>query len=204
MALFAAASAGLAAVFLDRDGVLNRKAPEGSFISSWDDFHVLPGVAQAILRLNRAKLPVFVVSNQRGIALGLYSASQVDSIHQFFQQFLASSGAHIDGFFVCPHDAGRCDCRKPLPGLFQQAAARFPGLAASQCVMIGDALVDMEFGRRLGMKTILIESDLSLQIPGAQQAAELAALRCASLSEAVDLLLGSADVDADGGCPTLT
>ncbi len=190
MTLSAAVPAGPAAVFLDRDGVVNRKAPEGSFISSWDDFHVLPGVPQAILRLNRAGVPVIVVSNQRGIALGLYSASQVDSVHQCFQQLLASSGAHIDAFFVCPHDAGRCDCRKPLPGLFLQAAARFQGLNASQCVMVGDALVDMEFGRRLGMTTILVESDLSLQIPGARQAAELAALRCASLSEAVDLILG--------------
>jgi D-glycero-D-manno-heptose 1,7-bisphosphate phosphatase len=190
MALIAAVPVGLAAVFLDRDGVLNRKAPEGSFVSSWDDFHVLPGVPQAILRLNRAGLPVIVVSNQRGIALGRYSASQVDSVHQCFQQFLALSGAHIDAFLVCPHDAGRCDCRKPLPGLFLQAAARFPGLTASQCVMIGDALVDMEFGRRLGMTTILVESDLSLQIPGAGQAAELASLRCASLSDAVDLILG--------------
>jgi D-glycero-D-manno-heptose 1,7-bisphosphate phosphatase len=191
MALSAAAPAGLAAVFLDRDGVVNRKAPEGSFISSWDDFHVLPGVAQAILRLNRANLPVVIVSNQRGIALGLYSAAQVAAVHQSFQQFLASSGAHIDAFFVCPHNAGCCDCRKPLPGLFLQAAARFPGLSASQCVMVGDALVDMEFGRRLGMRTILVESELGLQIPGARHAAELAALRCASLSEAVDLLLGN-------------
>jgi len=83
----------LAAVFLDRDGVLNCKAPEGSYISSWDEFQVLPGVAQAILLLNRAGLPVFVVLNQRGIALGLYSAFQVDSIHESFQQLLAASGA---------------------------------------------------------------------------------------------------------------
>ena len=186
-------AASVAAVFLDRDGVLNRKAPEGSFISSWDDFHLLPGVPQALLRINRAGLPVFVVSNQRGIALGLCSAEQVASLHQSLQDYLASTGAHIDAFFVCPHDAGRCDCRKPLPGLFLQAAARFPGLSASQCVMIGDALVDMEFGRRLGMTTILVESDLSLEIPGASEAAELAAYRCASLSEAVDFILGPAN-----------
>ena len=90
----------LSTVFLDRDGVLNEKMPEGTYVTSWDDFHILPGVPEAIARLNRAGLRVIVVSNQRGIALGLYSAADVEAIHLAFQRLLNSQGAHIDAFFI--------------------------------------------------------------------------------------------------------
>ena len=78
----------LATVFLDRDGVLNQKMPEGQYVTPSDDFHILPGVPEAIARLNQAGLRVLVVSNQRGIALGLYTAADVDAIHAAFQQQL--------------------------------------------------------------------------------------------------------------------
>ncbi len=112
-------------MFLDRDGVLNEKMPEGRYVESWSDFHLLPGVAEAIGRLNRAGLRVVVVSNQRGIALGRYLAADVEAIHSSLQDLLKAHGAHVDGFYFCPHDKGQCNCRKPLPGLFQQAAADF-------------------------------------------------------------------------------
>ena len=107
----------LTTVFLDRDGVLNKKMPEPRYVASWADFHILPGVPDAIARLNRAGLRVIVLSNQRGIALGLYTAADVEAIHSAFQRILSSNGAHIDAFFICPHDRGQCNCRKPLPGL---------------------------------------------------------------------------------------
>jgi D-glycero-D-manno-heptose 1,7-bisphosphate phosphatase len=179
----------LNAVFLDRDGVLNEKMPEGCYVTSWDEFHVLPGVPEALARLNRAGLLVVVVSNQRGIARGLYTAADVDSIHAAFQRLLAALGAHVDAFFVCPHDRGQCNCRKPLPGLFEQAAAAFPQIAAATSVMIGDSLSDIEFGRRLAITTILLDGNQEQQRPGAEAARELADLRFPSLLEAVDALL---------------
>jgi histidinol-phosphate phosphatase family protein len=180
----------LATVFLDRDGVLNEKMPEGSYVTSSSDFRILPGVSEAIARLNRAALRVVVVSNQRGIALGLYTAADVDDLHAAFQRDLASSGAHIDAFFICPHDRGQCNCRKPLPGLFEQTAARFPDLTVATSVMIGDSLVDMEFARRLGMTAILIESDTAPSRPGDESAQACADFRFPSLSEAVNALPG--------------
>ena len=149
-----AISRDLATVFLDRDGVLNEKMPEGRYVTSWDEFHILPGVPEAIARLNQAGLRAIVVSNQRGIALGLYTAADLEAIHAAFQRILSNHGAHIDAFFICPHHADQCNCRKPLPGLFEQAAAQFPGISAATSVMVGDSLVDMEFGRCLGMATI--------------------------------------------------
>ncbi len=179
----------LTTVFLDRDGVLNEKMPEGSYVTSWDDFHVLPDVPEAIARLNRAGLRVIVVSNQRGIALGLYSAADVEAIHLAFQHLLNTQGAHIDAFFICPHDLGQCNCRKPLPGLFDQAVAQCPTISAATSVMIGDSPLDIEFGRRLGMATILIDVKSKHSSLGTESARELADLHFPSLSEAVNALL---------------
>jgi D-glycero-D-manno-heptose 1,7-bisphosphate phosphatase len=82
----------LCTVFLDRDGVVNRKMPEGQYVRSWNDFHLLPGVPGAIARLNGAGLRVIVISNQRGIALGLYTAADVQAIHSTLQDLLAGHG----------------------------------------------------------------------------------------------------------------
>ena len=179
----------LRTVFLDRDGVLNRKMPEGRYIASWSEFQPLPGVAQAIARLNRAGLRVVVVSNQRGIALGLYTADDVRQIHSALQSWLQSQGAHIDAFYFCPHDTQQCNCRKPLPGLFEQARADFPEIDPVSSIMIGDSLSDIQFGHRLGFRTIFLEGDPACQKPGIVSARRLADLCFPSLTEATEALL---------------
>jgi D-glycero-D-manno-heptose 1,7-bisphosphate phosphatase len=184
-----AIAAGLRTVFLDRDGILNEKMPEGRYVTNLDEFRVLPGVPSALRRLNEAGLRLIVVSNQRGIARGLYTAADVESIHSTFQRQLASAGARIDAFFICPHDTGQCNCRKPLPGLFEQAVAQFVQITAATSVMIGDSLADVEFGRRLGMATIFIDIDPQRRSPSAEQAAKLANLRANSLPDAAEALL---------------
>jgi len=181
----------LKTVFLDRDGVVNEKMPEGHYVSTWGGFRLLPGVVEAIARLNRAGLLVVVVSNQRGIALGLYTSADVEAIHAELQELLKAHGAHLDGFYYCPHDKGQCNCRKPLPRLFDQAVAQFPAIRAESSVMIGDSLSDIEFGRNLGMKTVFLDGDSERRKPGSQTAAELADLRFPSLAEAVDSLLAN-------------
>jgi D-glycero-D-manno-heptose 1,7-bisphosphate phosphatase len=185
---------GVRTVFLDRDGVLNRKAPEGEYVTRWEDFHLLDGVVEALARLHRAGLRAIVVTNQRGIALGRYTSADVDAMHAQFQQVLQAGGAHVDAIYVCPHDHGECNCRKPLPGLFEQAAARFPDISARTSVMVGDSLVDMEFGKGLGMRTILIEGMKEKGVEenralDAARASASADLRCSSLLEAVAAIL---------------
>jgi D-glycero-D-manno-heptose 1,7-bisphosphate phosphatase len=174
---------------MDRDGVLNEKMPEGRYVTSWSEFRPLPGVVEAIGLLNRAGLRVVVISNQRGIALGLYTAEDVRAIHAEFQKLLMAAGAHVDGFYFCPHDKGQCNCRKPLPGLFTQAVADFPEISAVSSMMIGDSNSDIEFGRRLRMITVFIDGDPRRRKPGAETARELADLRFSLLYDAVNDLL---------------
>jgi D-glycero-D-manno-heptose 1,7-bisphosphate phosphatase len=175
----------LRSVFLDRDGVVNEKMPEGSYVTSWEEFRVLPGVPEAIAQVNQAGLRVIVVSNQRGVALGRYTASDVEAMHCRFQESLKPHGAHVDAFYFCPHDKKECNCRKPLPGMFEEAQKDFPDITADTSVMVGDSLSDIEFGRRIGMRTIFIQGDPACQKPGAHKAAEEAGAICNSLREAV-------------------
>ena len=181
-------SSTLRTVFLDRDGVLNRKMPEGQYVTGWQHFELLPGVPEAVARLNQAGLRVVVVTNQRGIALGLYTAADVQYIHSQLQAVLGQSGAHIDGFYFCPHDKKECNCRKPLPGLFEQAKVEFPEIEPTTSVMIGDSLSDIEFGRNVGMRTIFIEGDSEHRKPGAERAAGMADNCFRSLLDAVNSL----------------
>lgn len=182
-------SGTLRTIFLDRDGVLNEKMPEERYVTTWSEFHLLPGVPEAIARLNRGGLRVIVVSNQRGIALGLYSAPDVAAIHAELLKVLRAGGAQIDGFYFCPHDKKQCDCRKPLPGLFEQARRDFPDITAETSLMIGDSISDIEFGKRLGMRTVFLEGNLERQKAGADEAAALADRCFPSLAEAVNWLL---------------
>ena len=146
-------------VFLDRDGVLNRKPPDGDYVREWSQWEWLPGAMEAIGRMNRAGLTVLVVTNQRGVALGLYTEAQLQQIHLNMEADLAKRGARVDAVYYCPHDRGVCDCRKPGTGMFEQARKSFPEINAENSVMIGDSLSDMEAGQTFGMKTILISEE---------------------------------------------
>ena len=148
------------AVFLDRDGVINRKAPRGEYIVRWEEMEFLPGAVEAIALLNHAGLAVIVVSNQRCIANGLITIAELDSLHERMCDAIARSGATIDAVYYCPHELQPpCSCRKPLPGMLLKAARTHEiDLAASW--MIGDSDIDVEAGRSAGCNTIqLLESN---------------------------------------------
>ncbi len=142
------------AAFLDRDGVINRKAPGDGYVTCWEDMHLLPGVAQAVSLLNKAQFKVIVVSNQRCVAKGLVTTADVDAIHRRLCKELAAAGAVIDGVYYCPHEEQPpCDCRKPEPGMLLSAALQHDlDLAASW--MIGDSEVDITAGKKAGCKTV--------------------------------------------------
>ena len=182
----------LGTVFLDRDGTINEKAPEGDYVHRVEDLKLLEGAGAAIARLNHAGVRVVVVTNQRGVALGLFSKEEVLKIEAALVNMLAADGARLDGIYFCPHDEGTCNCRKPLPGLFDQAQSDFPEIDPASSVMIGDSLSDIEFGRGLGMRTIFIEGPPERQRSGAKRARELADMRARSLAEAVEYLLDRA------------
>ncbi len=184
-------------VFLDRDGVLNRKMPEGAYVSDWAQFEWLPGAAEAIARMNRAHLTVILVTNQRGIALGRLSDLQLQLIHSNMKSDLAQHGAHLDAIYYCPHDYGQCHCRKPDVGLFEQALQRFPEANPRNSIVIGDSLPDVEAGKRLGMRTIFVRGELERQKPGSSEAAREADAVAVSLLDAVESCLGLKAEDQD-------
>lgn len=143
-------------VFLDRDGVINRKPPEGDYVKYWEKFEFLPGAPEALRLLKEAGLRLIIVTNQRGIARGLMTERDLEEIHRRMQAELLRFRASVDAIYYCPHEEGTCDCRKPRDGLFRQAQRDFPDIDFARSAVIGDPLADMEVGTRLGCLTILI------------------------------------------------
>jgi D-glycero-D-manno-heptose 1,7-bisphosphate phosphatase len=141
------------AVFLDRDGVINQKPIEGQYVTRWEDFHILPGVVEGIVLLNRAGFRVIVVTNQRCVAKGLLTVAELEKMHERMTDFLVRAGATIDGTFYCPHEMEpSCDCRKPAPGMLLNAA-RLLDIELPASWMIGDSDIDVEAGRNARCKT---------------------------------------------------
>lgn len=174
-------------VFLDRDGVLNRKPPTGKYVTCWAEFELLPGVEEALRRINRSGRKAIVVTNQRGVALGLYSLEQLADMHERLRLGLVAHGAQLDAIYVCPHDDGQCDCRKPMTGLFEQAFRDFAEARPANSVMVGDSLRDIEAGRRIGMRTVLIDDGVGAPTAeDLQLARALADLAVPSLENFVD------------------
>jgi D-glycero-D-manno-heptose 1,7-bisphosphate phosphatase len=170
------------AVFLDRDGVINRKPSEGQYVTRWEEMEFLPGVPAAISLLTQAGFCVLTVTNQRCVAKGLLTASQLESIHNRMCRELAANGAIITEVYYCPHEEQPpCGCRKPSPGmLFRAALEHEIDLSASW--MIGDSEIDIQAGRSAGCRTVRIGT--SDGVPGG--AADLLA---PSLLDAVNKVL---------------
>jgi len=139
------------AAFLDRDGTINVKSPDHEYVTSPAEFRYLPGAEQAIRLLADAGWRVVVVTNQRGIALGRMTSETVDQIHRRLMMELP-----VAAVYVCPHEKGTCDCRKPATGLFLQAQRDFPEIEFARSVVIGDAPSDIAAGEALGCRTILV------------------------------------------------
>jgi D-glycero-D-manno-heptose 1,7-bisphosphate phosphatase len=136
--------------FLDRDGTINEKAPEGEYVTSLSQFRYLPGAEDAIRLLADGGWRVVVVTNQRGIALGRMTAEAVDEINRRLLEL------PVAAVYVCPHERDSCDCRKPGTGLFLQAQRDFPEIDFGRSVVIGDAPSDIAAGDALGCRTILV------------------------------------------------
>jgi D-glycero-D-manno-heptose 1,7-bisphosphate phosphatase len=149
------AGSGLSAVFVDRDGVINRKAPEGEYVTSWAEFAFLPSALEGLRALAELGVPVVVATNQRGIARGRYTEADLADIHDRMRAAVAEAGGRIDAIYHCPHEAGACDCRKPATGMFEQAA-RDLGIALDRSAVIGDRASDMEAARRIGALRVLV------------------------------------------------
>ncbi len=176
------------AVFLDRDGVINRRAPEGEYITNPDDFELLPGVPGALKALADAGAALFVATNQRGVARGRLSPATLAEIHERMTAELQRSGVRLDGVYACPHEAGECDCRKPDVGLMRQAQAEHPWIDFARSHMVGDSMSDLEAGHRLGMRVWAVGGEVD----------ELVAVARARGIEVAGSAASLADLVADG------
>jgi D-glycero-D-manno-heptose 1,7-bisphosphate phosphatase len=143
-------------LFLDRDGVLNRKI-ENNYVLNPSMLEILPGVAEALGALARRFGRMVIVTNQRALARGLMDNNDLNRVHARMFEAINSQGGRIDAVFVCPHDLDdQCSCRKPKSGLATQARQRFSEIDFARSVVVGDADSDIEMGRALGMYTVRI------------------------------------------------
>ena len=169
-------------VLLDRDGTINVKAGDGQYVTRPDQLNLLPGAAQGIRALNLAGVPVVVVTNQRGIALGRMTEDDLAAVHSRLEDLLGQHAAHIDGIFYCPHDKGVCACRKPGTMLLKRAQTHLKLASLRNSVMVGDSPSDVLAGRTAGARTLLIGRPNALTLAGVKVTT--------SLQEAVRLILG--------------
>jgi len=144
------------AIFLDRDGVINRDPGFGDYIKSWKEFQFLPGAIEAIKELNRNGHEIFVISNQAGVSKSLFSREDLDAITKNMLKELESNGAKIRSVTYCIHrpDEG-CDCRKPNTGMIE-AATKGLDIDFKSSYFIGDSMLDIGAGKNAGCKTILL------------------------------------------------
>ena len=177
------------AVFLDRDGTIN---VEKEYLYQAKDFEFIPGAPEAIRLLNRAGIMVVVVTNQSGVARGYYTEDDVDNLHRHIASELEILDAHVDAWLYCPHHPdGRgsyslqCSCRKPLPGMLFEAAARYD-IDLENSAIIGDKLADVEAGNAAGCRTVLVRTGYGA---GEEQYVGPQTVVCDDLLSAVKLLL---------------
>lgn len=146
-------------LFLDRDGVINKKIENG-YIAKWDEFEFLPGVLEALEQLSHHFGYIIIVTNQQGIGKELMTEEHLEVIHQNMKAEIASSGGRVDAVYHSPYlESDNHVWRKPGTGMAVQARRDFPAIDFNRSIMVGDSLTDMLFGEQLGMKTVLVGND---------------------------------------------
>ncbi len=143
-------------LFLDRDGVINRRIV-GGYVTAWEEFEFLPGVLEALKGLSRIFGRIIVVSNQQGVSKGLMTMEDVELIHSSMVRQIEGARGRIDLVLYAPYAASdNSPMRKPGIGMALEAQRHFPEIEFGKSIMVGDSESDMSFGRNAGMKTVLV------------------------------------------------
>lgn len=146
-------------LFLDRDGVINRRIP-GGYVKTWEEFEFLPQVPRAIRTLGELFGRVFIVSNQQGIGKGLMDKTDLETIHSVMLEKIAESGGRVDRVYYSPYlEEEDHPTRKPNTGMALAAVKEFPEVHLERSVMVGDAVTDIQFGKDAGMVTVLLSEN---------------------------------------------
>lgn len=150
---------GNRAVFIDRDGTINVNY---GYINNPNDFKMYPGVAKGIKLLQENGFKIIVITNQSGIARGYFSEKSLEEIHEKMKKELSKEDAGVDAIYHCPHHPDeKCNCRKPNPGMLEKAIKDFD-IDIENSFIIGDRMLDVEAGRNVGCKTVLVPEDKEL------------------------------------------
>lgn len=145
-------------LFLDRDGVINQRI-FNNYVLDWSAFHFTEGLLEQAQKIGSAFERIIVVTNQQCIAKGLLRQEELDTIHQNMCKELQKAGMNIDHVFAATEfKNGQPPRRKPQPQMALEAQKMFPSIDFSKSIMVGDTNTDIQFGQRLGMYTVLVES----------------------------------------------
>jgi D-glycero-D-manno-heptose 1,7-bisphosphate phosphatase len=145
-------------LFLDRDGVINKKI-DNNYVKNWESFEFLPGVYEALEIFSRVFERIIIVTNQRGVGFGLMSKNTLDDIHLKMTKKIIENGGRIDSVFICTETDDSSICRKPNVGMAIQAKLRYPEIDFLKSIMIGDSNSDVLFGRKLGMVVFKVDNN---------------------------------------------
>jgi histidinol-phosphate phosphatase family protein len=149
-------------LFLDRDGVINVKL-DGQYVKNTDEFDFMKGSEMAISKLSKIFNRILIVTNQQGIAKGIMSDKDLNVLHEYMLFELKKNGGIIQKIYYCPHLAAEsCNCRKPNPGLIQQAMIDFPEIKLEQSYLIGDSDTDIIAGNKMGLITVKVDNEYTL------------------------------------------
>ena len=149
-------------LFLDRDGVINVKLDK-RYIQNHSEFEFMPGAQKAIALLSTIFKRILVVTNQQGIGKGLMTQNDLNFLHDYMLTELAKSEGRIDKIYFCPHLVSeQCGCRKPNPGMIQQAKLDFPEINLGNSYLVGDSPSDIEAGERMNLVTIRVDNEYTL------------------------------------------
>lgn len=146
-------------LFLDRDGVINVRIPD-DYVKTKDEFEFIEGVPESIAQFNKIFGHVFVVTNQQGIGKGVMTERNLDEVHDYMQEILKRSNAEITKYYFAPQlKSENSEMRKPNAGMALLAKNEFPFVNFEKSIMVGDSDSDIEFGKRLGMKTVKVDAN---------------------------------------------
>lgn len=182
-------------VFLDRDGTLN---VEKGYIHNVDDLHLIEGAAESVRRLNHAGVVTILVTNQTGAARGFYPEEHIVALNNRLLELLRKEGAHLDKVYYCPHSPEGsvealicvCNCRKPAPGMVEQAFNEWPELDRNLAFVVGDKASDVELAQNCGVKGILVLTGYGEKVmKGEYQWKVEPDFEAPSINEAVDWIL---------------
>jgi len=136
--------------FVDRDGVVNKKAAPHQYLTKVEDFQFTDGIFEMLTGLTRRGFELIIITNQRGIARGMLAEQDLGAIHAFMQDEFNQRGIKLLDIFYCPHEKDTCDCRKPKPGMLEQACAKYP-IDLANSILISDSPGDTKMGEDFGV-----------------------------------------------------